>query len=84
MRSRYSSIFIIPDVHGRTFWKEINPDDADLIIFLGDYVDPYGDEGITPKMALDNLKELVNFYNKYKDKCVFLKGNHDYPYIRII
>ena len=76
-----NKILIIPDVHGRTFWKEINPDDADLIIFLGDYVDPYGDEGITPKMALDNLKELVDFYNKYRDKCVFLKGNHDYPYI---
>lgn len=81
MRSRYSSIFIIPDVHGRTFWKEINPDDADLIIFLGDYTDPYLNDSITPKMVLDNLKELVNFYTKYKNKCIFLKGNHDYPYI---
>ena len=29
---KYSNILIIPDVHGRTFWKEINPNDADLII----------------------------------------------------
>ncbi len=76
-----NNILIIPDIHGRAFWKEINPDDVDLIIFLGDYTDPYLNEGITPKMVLDNLKELVNFYTKYKNKCIFLKGNHDYPYI---
>lgn len=81
MQNEYSKIFIISDIHGRTFWKKLNPDDADLIIFLGDYTDPYNNENITPEMAINNLKELVNFYNKYKDKCVFLKGNHDYPYI---
>nr|DAR76213.1 MAG TPA: metallophosphatase domain protein [Caudoviricetes sp.] len=75
------NILIVPDIHGRTFWKKLNPNDADLIIFLGDYTDPYNNENITPEMAINNLKELVNFYNKYKDKCVCLKGNHDYPYI---
>ena len=49
---------IIPDVHGRTFWKyaiqqypiEKYPDIK--IIFLGDYLDPYTSfEGITKNEA---------------------------------
>ena len=41
------SVLVIPDVHGRKFWKEaINKFSKDIypdlnIIFLGDYVDPY-------------------------------------------
>ena len=38
-------IIIIPDVHGRTFWREAiekyrNKENTQ-IIFLGDYLDPY-------------------------------------------
>jgi len=29
----------IPDLHGKEYWKEINPDGYDKIIFLGDYMD---------------------------------------------
>ena len=29
----------VPDLHGKDDWKEINPDNYDKIIFLGDYVD---------------------------------------------
>ena len=40
-------LLVIPDVHGRTFWK--TPvrkylDHVDRVIFLGDYLDPYKDE----------------------------------------
>ena len=40
-------IMVIPDVHGRLFWKE--PvlkylDVVDRIVFLGDYLDPYPNE----------------------------------------
>ena len=42
-----SNILIIPDIHGRTFWKEcIKCREYDEIIFLGDYLDPYSFEGI--------------------------------------
>ena len=42
-------IAIIPDVHGRQFWKDVIPrkDEFEKIIFLGDYLDPYGFEGIS-------------------------------------
>ena len=36
-----SNILIIPDIHGRTFWKECIKCECDEIIFLGDYLDPY-------------------------------------------
>ena len=39
---------IIPDVHGRSFWKKAikkHFDECDHVVFLGDYIDPYGWEG---------------------------------------
>lgn len=40
-------IIVVPDVHGRVFWKEPVReylDVVDRIIFLGDYLDPYENE----------------------------------------
>ena len=40
-------LIIIPDVHGRDFWRKAvceNPDGE--FVFLGDYLDPYGFEDI--------------------------------------
>jgi predicted phosphodiesterase len=57
-------ILIIPDIHGRTFWKETiekHKDEVDKIIFLGDYLDPYPWENITRKDAIRNLEEIINF-----------------------
>ena len=36
-------ILVIPDIHGRIFWKDATKFDGE-IIFLGDYVDPYPHE----------------------------------------
>lgn len=72
-------ILIIPDVHGRTFWKEDLK--HDLIIFLGDYLDPYPDEGITNEQALENFKEILRFKEENKDKVILLLGNHDLQYV---
>ena len=75
---------IIPDVHGRTFWKEPCKWAAknDIpIIFLGDYFDPYGYEEITPEMAIENGKELADFVNKNRELCITLIGNHDLEYL---
>lgn len=50
---------IIPDVHGRTFWKEpvnslLSLDTDSKIIFLGDYHDPYPHEwGDDPELVWD-------------------------------
>ena len=78
-------ILVVPDVHGRTFWKEpVNKyfDQVDRIVFLGDYLDPYRDEGEehTPESVYDNLMEIIQLKLDYKEKVILLKGNHDQHY----
>ena len=74
---------VVPDVHGRNFWKEPckNFDKYEKIVFLGDYVDPYGYEGITKENAIDNFKEIIFFAKEHSDKVILLLGNHCLPYI---
>lgn len=75
------NILIIPDVHGRTFWKAaMNPDNYEKVVFLGDYADPYEIEGITVSMALDNFKEIIALKQQHPDKVILLLGNHDLHY----
>lgn len=76
-------ILIIPDVHGRPFWKKAKEmvGDVDKVIFLGDYHDPYQYEGITPDMSMRNLLEIEEFVTENADKVVMLVGNHDLSYI---
>jgi len=73
---------ICPDIHGRGFWKVVAEeyDGSVPIIFLGDYIDPYGQENITPKDAKDNFENLWSFKEKWGDKVIMLLGNHDMSY----
>ena len=74
---------MIPDVHGRKFWKNavsLYENDCDKIIFLGDYLDPYEWEGITRKEAIKNFEEIIEYKRNNKDKVVLLLGNHDMSY----
>lgn len=80
-----TKILIIPDVHGRGFWKEPCNNWTGKIIFLGDYHDPYGEYVVgEPDKAesLINLKELVTFVeNRRKiSDVICLLGNHDLAY----
>ena len=81
MRSDIIAI-ICPDVHGRKFWKDVavEYDGSVPFIFLGDYLDPYSDEGITAEDAEINFKELWEFVEKW-DNVIPLLGNHDLSYL---
>lgn len=72
---------IIPDVHGRKFWREPCEDMSrwDKVIFLGDYVDPYPGEA-TQEDVLTEIKDIIALKEVYKDKVVLLWGNHDLFY----
>ena len=76
---------LIPDVHGRIFWKEAieyysKEKYPDLtIVFLGDYVDPYEFEGVTRQDAIDNFKEIIELA-KSDNRVHLLIGNHDMHY----
>lgn len=75
---------IIPDVHGRTFWKKhclsVKASKYEKIIFLGDYLDPYEFENISEDDALSNFMEIIEFKKENYDKVVLLLGNHDLHY----
>ena len=89
-------MIVIPDVHGRLFWKEAiaAAKDDEKIIFLGDYLDPYSYEFVEdPSMSqfaetqetrsnhvLNNFKEIIEFKKKNPDRVVLLLGNHDCTY----
>lgn len=75
-------ILVIPDIHGRIFWKDATKFDGE-IIFLGDYHDPYGeyvDEEPDKIESLTNLRELAAFVkNRRKTSDVIcLLGNHKF------
>lgn len=86
--SKNIKILIIPDVHGRTFWREPVLDtlqDTDSrIIFLGDYHDPYPYEWDNDqeylKNSVDRFREIVDLKKKYPDRIILLIGNHDCGY----
>lgn len=69
---------IVPDVHGRTFWKDAKDFDCD-VIFLGDYLDPYEFEGITKEQAISNFNDILD-YAKSNQNVQLLLGNHDLEY----
>ena len=77
-------IMVVPDVHGRTFWKEPVMkylDEVDRIVFLGDYLDPYPNEENKSHEALfQNMMEIIELKQSNEDKVVLLKGNHDQHY----
>lgn len=81
-------ILIVPDVHGRTFWKEAKEKihEVDTCIFLGDYVDPYDYEdgvinGSDHEALVDNMKEIIQFARDNAPKVILLLGNHDAHYL---
>lgn len=77
-----SKILVIPDVHGRTFWRKAKEfiNDMDKVVFLGDYLDPYPNEGITKEQAIEEFKDIIQFKKDNMDKVILLLGNHDCAY----
>lgn len=79
MDEKMNKILIIPDTHGRSFWKEATEkyeEECNKIIFLGDEVDPYPNEEITRKQAIRTLEEIIEYKLNNKEKVTLLIGNH--------
>ena len=77
-----SKWIIIPDVHGRQFWRSaVQGHEEEKIIFLGDYVDPYAWEEILPGEAYKELRDIIAFKKEHPDNVVLLLGNHDLGYL---
>lgn len=76
-------MIIIPDVHGRDFWKSaVAGREDEEIIFLGDYVDPYAFvEDVHPMAGLMCLLEIIEFKKQHPANVTLLLGNHDLSYV---
>lgn len=76
-------IIIIPDIHGREFWrKAVNelPKDAH-VVFLGDCLDPYENEWIYWTDAFKGLLDVIEFKKAHFEQVTLLFGNHDLHYL---
>ena len=81
-------ILIIPDVHGRDFWREpvkkVLEDTNAHIIFIGDYTDGYHTEWESNfdyrQHTVDNFKEIIEMKKQNSDRITLLLGNHDCGY----
>lgn len=75
------NLLIIPDVHGRLFWKQAIDLYPNLeTVFLGDYLDPYWKiDGIRTDQALEVFKEIISLARERKNIHLLI-GNHDWHY----
>ena len=74
-----NEILIVPDVHGRNFWLPAL-DYQGEIIFLGDYTDPYPQEGITEEDAYQGMLKIIEFKQQNPERVTLLIGNHEMHY----
>ena len=89
-------VLVIPDVHGRKFWRKAIADNVgqvEKVIFLGDYLDPYPQEikenpdlmecadFYDSKSLLTMLNDIVSLKKNEPDKYILLTGNHSDSYI---
>ena len=79
-------MLVVPDVHGREFWRKPLEDyPEEEVIFLGDYLDPYPEEGITPEDSLTVFQDILQLPILYPErKITYLLGNHDLMYLNNI
>ena len=70
---------IIGDVHGHNSWKQVvqQEQDADRIIFVGDYFDSFNVPGL---VQIQNFQDIIEFKTTTDKEVVLLVGNHDYHY----
>lgn len=90
MITKNTPILIIPDVHGRTFWKNaVRGHETHPIVFLGDYLDPYHDpfglyepqDDFRPEAVIENFKEILELKRSAPERVTLLLGNHDCEYL---
>ena len=75
-------LIIIPDIHGRPFWRRaVEEYPGEEFIFLGDYLDPYCNDGITAGEAFEGLRDIVALKQSRPEMITLLWGNHDLHYL---
>jgi len=71
-------ILVIPDLHGKTCWKEaVAKKDFDKVVFLGDYTDSWD---VTDDIIVNNVLDIIAYKKANPDNVICLLGNHDIQY----
>ena len=66
----------IGDIHGRSIWKDIvAKENADRVIFVGDYFDSFDISGID---QIHNFKEICEFKRNSDGEVILLIGYRDW------
>jgi len=82
---KLKKIIIIPDVHGRTFWREPVKKYKNVegvhIVFLGDYLDPYENIDFIYKAEAFAVFEEIIDEARSANNITLLLGNHDLHYL---
>jgi len=70
---------VIGDVHGRSLWKLIvnQEQDADRIVFIGDYFDSFDIKGDD---QINNFLDIIEYKKSNNKEIIMLIGNHDFHY----
>lgn len=73
-------IVVIGDIHGSKKWKKIveKEENADKIIFIGDYFDSFD---FKPIEQIENYKNIHEYKLNNPAKVELLIGNHDFHYM---
>jgi predicted phosphodiesterase len=75
-------IICVGDIHGKTVWRDVlaKEQDADKVIFLGDYFDCF--EPVSTRTQIENFNAIVELKRNDPNKYILLIGNHDYHYMK--
>ncbi|MCY7349366.1 MAG: metallophosphoesterase [Cytophagaceae bacterium] len=71
-------ILAIGDLHGRVLWQQVNVNDYDQVIFIGDYTDSYVYDNAH---IYENLKKIIRLKKQQPNRVSLLLGNHDAQYL---
>ena len=78
------AILILPDIHGRDFYRDAIQDAVSCnieIVCLGDYLDPYSGDSLHENGVLRPLNELLELKRSRPHMTHLLLGNHDCSYL---
>lgn len=71
---------VIGDIHGNNVWKKIvEHENADKVIFIGDYFDSFN---FPPSDQINNFLDILEYKKSSGKEVIMLIGNHDYHYMR--
>lgn len=69
---------VIGDIHGRSTWKLITHlENADRVIFIGDYFDSFD---LNTEEQLNNFLDILEYKKTSGKEVIMLIGNHDHHY----